>query len=120
MISQGDPLIISTSFNTSSTVEEPMLTDLKGNRLAVESDIRISDFPTVASCLNNIQFTPSEFNNGLQVVAENIDLWRANLVTRIKLYNSTIPDLQASSNATSHACDLNACTNSTIREKGRI
>ena len=114
MISQGDPLIISTSFNSSTTVEEPMLTDLKGNRLAVESDIRISDFPTVASCLNNIQLTPSEFNNGLQVVAENIDLWRASLVTRIKLYNSTIADLQASSNATSHACDLNARTNSTI------
>ena len=64
-----------------------MLTDLRGNRLAVESDIRISDFPTVASCLNNIQLTPSEFNNGLQVVAENIDLWRASLDTRIKLYN---------------------------------
>ena len=85
-----------------------MLTDLMGNRLAVESDIRIADFPTVASCLNNNQFTPSEFNNGLQVVAKNIDSWRASSVTRIKLYNSTVADLQASSNATSHACDLNA------------
>ena len=57
---------------------------------------------------------PNEFNNGLQVVAENIDSWRTNLVTRIKLYSSTIADLQTSSNATSYACDLNARTNSTI------
>ena len=61
MISQGDPLIISNSFNSSRTVEEPMLTDLRGNRLAVESDIRIADFPTVASCLNNIQFLIMDF-----------------------------------------------------------
>ena len=114
MTSQGDPLTISSSFNSSSTVEEPMLTDLRANRLAAESDSRISEFPTVASCLNNIQLTPCEFNNDLQVMAENIDLWRANLVTWIKLYNTTITDLQSSSNATSHTCDLNARTNSAI------
>ena len=84
-----------------------MLTDLRGNRLAVESDIRIADFPTATSCLNNLQLTPSEFNNGHQVVAENIDSWRANLVIRIKLYISTIADLQTSSNATSYTCALN-------------
>ena len=51
------------------------------------------------------------------MVAENIDSLRASLVARIKLYNSTIADLQASSNATSQACDLNACTNSTISNR---
>ena len=47
-------------------------------------------------------------------MAENIDSWRTNLVTRIKLYSSTIADLQTSSNATSYACDLNTRTNSNI------
>ena len=82
--------------------------------MAIESDISIADFPTVTSCLTNIQLLPSEFNNGLQVVAENIDSWRTNLVTRIKLYSSTIADLQTSSNATSYACNLNAQTNYTF------
>ena len=91
-----------------------MLADLRGARLAIETDISIADFPTATSCLNNIQFIPSEFNHGLQVVAENIDSWRTNLVTRIKLYSSTIADLQTSSNATSYACNLNARTSFTI------
>ena len=115
IIYQDDPLIISPSFN--STVEEPMLTGLRENRLAADSDIRISYFPTAVSYLGKIHSTPSEVNNNLQVVAENIDLWRATLVNRIKLYNSTIADLQESSNATSHACDLNAHTHSTISNR---
>ena len=102
------------SFNSSRTVEGPMLADLREARLAIETDISIADFPTATSCLNNIQFIHSEFNNGLQVVAENIDSWRTNLVTRIKLYSSTIADLQTWSNATLYACDLNTRTNSTI------
>ena len=89
---------------------------LGGARLAIESDISIADFPTVTSYLTDLQPLPNEFNNGLQVVAENIDSWRTNLVTRIKLYSSTIADLQTSSNATSYACDLNARTNSTISD----
>ena len=109
-----DPLITTTSFNSSSTVGGVILGDARGARLAIESDISIADFPTVTSCLTNLQPLPSEFNNGLQVVAENIDSWRTNLVTRIKLYSSTIADLQTSSNATSYACDFNARTNSTI------
>ena len=44
-----------------------------GARLAIESDISIADFSTVTSCLIKIQPLTSEFNNGLQVVAENID-----------------------------------------------
>ena len=49
----------------------------------------------------NLQSLPAEFNNGLQVVAENIDSWRTTLVTRIKLYNSTIADIKTTFNATS-------------------
>ena len=108
-----DPLITTASFNSLSTVGGIILGDARGARLAIESDISIADFPTVTSCLTNLQPLPNEFNNGLQVVAENIDSWRTNLVTRIKLYSSTIADLQTSSNATSYACDLNARTNST-------
>ena len=85
-----------------------MLADLRGARLAIESEISIADFPTATSCLDSLQLMPNEFNIGLQVVAENIDSWRTNLVTRIKLYSSTIADLQTSSNATFYACDLNA------------
>ena len=91
-----------------------MTADLRGARLAIETDISIADFPTASSCLTNIQFIHSEFNQGLQVVAENIDSWRTNLVTRIKLYSSTIADLQTSSNATSYACNSNTWNNSTI------
>ena len=91
-----------------------MLADTRGARIAIESDISIADFPTATSCLANLQLIPNEFNNGLQVIAENIDSWRTNLVTRIKLYSSTIADFQTSANATSYACDLNAQTNSTI------
>ena len=46
--------------------------------------------------------------NDLQAFAENIDAWRTNLVTRIKLYGSTIGDLQSSTNAAIYASDLNA------------
>ena len=56
--------------------------------------------------------------NGLQAFAENIDAWRTNLVTKIKLYGSTISDLQSSTNAATYACDLNARSNSNI--SGRL
>ena len=91
-----------------------ILSDTRGARLAIESDIHIADFLTVTSCLASFQFLPNEEYNGLQDFAENIDAWRTNLVTRIKLYSSTIADLQSSINATSYACDLNARTNSNI------
>ena len=108
MTTQHDPLITTNSFNSSSTLGGVILGDIRGVRLAIESDISIADFPTISACLTNLQPLPAEFNNGLQVVAENIDSWRTNLVTRIKLYSSTIADLQTTSNATSYACDLNA------------
>ena len=71
-----------------------ILGDTKGARLAIDSDISIADFLTATSCLANLQLLPNEFNNELQVVAENIDSCRTNLNTRIKLYSSSIADLQ--------------------------
>ena len=88
--------------------------DLRGARLAIESHIHIADLPSFTSCLASLQFLPNDVYNGLQAFAENIDEWRTNLVTRIKLYSSTIADLQSSTNATSYACNLNARTNSNI------
>ena len=85
-----------------------------GARLANESDIYLADFPSVTSCLASRQFLPNDVYNDLQAFAENIDAWRTNLVTRIKLYGSTIADLQSSTNAAIYACDLNAQTNSNI------
>ena len=82
--------------------------DLRGPRLAIGGDIHIADFPPVASCLASLQFLPNDVYNGLWAFAENIDAWRTNLVTRIKLYGSTISDLQSSTNAAIYACDLNA------------
>ena len=52
---QHDPLITTTSFNSSSTVGGVILGDTRGARLAIESDISIADFPTVSSCLINLQ-----------------------------------------------------------------
>ena len=88
--------------------------DLRGARLAIESDIHIADFPSVTSCLANLQLLPNDVYNSLQAFAENIDGWRTNLITRIKLYSSTIAEIQSSTNATSYACDLNARSNSNI------
>ena len=42
-----------------------------GARLAIESDIHIADFPTVISCLTNLQPLPVELKNGLQVLSES-------------------------------------------------
>ena len=81
-----------------------MLGNIMGAGLAIESDISIADFPTIGSCLLDLHSLPAEFNNGFQVIAENIDSWRANLVTRLKLYRSTIADLMTTSNSISYAC----------------
>ena len=52
--------------------------------------------------------------NGLEAIAENIDAWRVNLVTRIKQYASTINDLQSSTNSAIYTGDLNAQSTSNI------
>ena len=111
---QHDLTLTTNSFNSLSVGGGMILGDIRGARLAIESDNSIAGFPTVASCLLTLQPLPTDFNNGLQVVAENIDSWRTNLVTRIKLYSSTMADLKSTSNATSYACDINARTNSFI------
>ena len=46
-----DPLIATASFNSSSTVGGVILSDTRGARLAIESDIHIADFPVFNSCL---------------------------------------------------------------------
>ena len=74
MITQHDPLITTTSFNSLNTVGGVILGDTRGARLAIGSDISIADFPIVISCLTNLKPLPVEFNEELQVVAENIDL----------------------------------------------
>ena len=51
---------------------------------------------------------------GLEAIAENIDAWRVNLVTRIKQYASTINDLQSSKNSAIYTSDLNARSVSNI------
>ena len=85
-----------------------MPTDLRGPRLAIGSDIHIADFPSATSCLASLQFLPNDVYNSLQAFPENIDAWRVNLVTRIKLFGSTISDLQSSTNSAVYACNLNA------------
>ena len=109
-----DPLIATTYFNNSSTAGGVIPTDLRGPRLAIESDIHLAVFPTLASCLVDLQFMPNDVYNGLEAIAENIDAWRVNLVTRIKQYASTINDLQSSTNSAIYTGDLNARSTSNI------
>ena len=77
---QHDVTLTTNSFNSSGAGGRVILGDLRGARLAVESDNSIAGFPTVTSCLLTLQPMPAEFNNGLQVVAENIDSWRTNQI----------------------------------------
>ena len=55
--------------------------------------------------------------NGLKAIAENIDAWRVNLVSRIKQYCSTINDLQSSTNSAIYAGNFNTGSNSNISAK---
>ena len=82
--------------------------------LAIESHIHLAVFPIVASCLLDRQFIPNDVYNGLEAIAENIDAWRVNLVTRIKQYASTINDLQSSTNSAIYTGNLNAQSTSNI------
>ena len=45
---------------------------------------------------------------GFEAIAENIDEWRGNLVTRIQQYGSMISDLQSTANSAISSSDLNA------------
>ena len=88
-----DPLIATIYFTNPSTAVGVIPTNLRAPMLAIESDIHLAVFPTVASCFIDCQFIPNDVYNGLEAIAENIDAWRVNLVTRIKKYASTINDL---------------------------
>ena len=87
---------------------------MRGHRLAIESDIHLAVFPSVTACLADLQFILNNVYNGLEAIAENIDAWRVNLVTRIKQYASTINDLQSSTNSAIYTSDLNARSVSNI------
>ena len=47
-------------------------------------------------------------------MADNIDVWRINLVSRIKQYTSTIDDLQSTVNSASYSSDLNGWSVSNV------
>ena len=55
-----DPLTATAFFNDTSTVGGVIPSDLRGARLAIESDIHIADFPSVTSCLANLQLLPND------------------------------------------------------------
>ena len=79
-------------------------------RLAIESDVHLSVFPSIQSCLVDLQFLPNDVYNGYEAIAENIDenidAWRVNLVSRIKQNASTISDLQSIPNSANYSSDL--------------
>ena len=87
---------------------------MRGPRLAIESDIHLAVFPSVTSCRIYCQFIPNDVYVGLEAIAENIDAWSMNLVTRIKQYASTINDLQSSTNSAIYTGNLNAQSTSNI------
>ena len=51
---------------------------------------------------------------GFKAIAENIDEWKGNLVSRIKQYASTISDLQSTANSAIFSSDLNALSFSSV------
>ena len=59
-------------------------TGIRELRLAIEGDIHLSTMPSASSCLSDFQFLPNEVYCGFEAIAENLDEWRGNLVTRIK------------------------------------
>ena len=82
--------------------------------MAIESDVHLSVFPSVTSCLFYLQFLPNNVYNGFEAIADNIDAWRVNLIGKIKQYASTIIDLQTTVNTAIYSSDLNACSFSSV------
>ena len=77
----------------------------------------LQGFPTVASCLLDLPQLVAGFTNRFQVIAANIDSWRAKLSAKFKLYGSTIADLVTTSRSISYACNVNAGAASSSTEK---
>ena len=103
-----DPLTATAYFNDTNMVGAVIPSDIGEPRLAIEGDIHLAIFPTISSCIANLQYLPNDVYNGFEAVADNIDAWRLNLVSRIKQYASTINDLQSTANSASYSSDLNA------------
>ena len=98
---QHELLITSNFVNRSSTEEGAILGDIMGAGLTIESDLSITDFPNVGSCLLDLQPPPAGFNNRFQVIAANIDSWRTNVKLNLSYIGSTIADLMTTSNSIS-------------------
>ena len=80
--------------------------DVKGYPVITESDL---GFPSVGSCLSDLpQQVAGGPTNRFQVIAANIDSWRARISARLNRYALTIAGLLTSSSSTSHACEVNA------------
>ena len=80
--------------------------DVKGYPVITESDL---GFPSVGSCLSDLpQQVAGGPINQFQVIAANIDWWRAGISARLNRYALTIARLRTSSSSTSHACKVNA------------
>ena len=83
--------------------------DVKGCPVTAESDFSIVGFPSVGSCLSDLpQQVAGGPTNRFQVIAANIDSWRARISARLNRYALTIAGLLTSSSSTSHACEVNA------------
>ena len=81
---QFDSFTGTAYFNDTSAVGGIIPTDIREPRLAIEGDIHLSTNPSASSCLSDFQFLPNEVYCGFEAIAENLDEWRGNLVTRIK------------------------------------
>ena len=103
-----------TYFNDNSSVGGIIPTEVREHRLAIEGDIHLSTIPSASLCLSEFQFLPNDVYCGFEAVAENIDKWRGNLVTRIKQYASRISDIQLTANSAISCSDLNACSFSSV------
>ena len=94
---QYESLITPKPISRSGAEEGVILGDAVGSGLVNENDFSIAGFPTVGSCLLDLPQPVAGFNNRFQVIAANIDSWRAKLAANVKLYGSTIADLVTTS-----------------------
>ena len=89
---------LTDSIGTESVV---MPGDAKGSPVTAESDFSIVGFPSVGSCLSDLsQQVASGPTNRFQVIAANIDSWRARISARLNRYGLTIAGLLTSSSST--------------------
>ena len=109
-----DPLTATAYFNDTNMVGAVIPSDIGEPRLAIEGDIHLAIFPSISLCLVDLQYLPNDLYKGFEAIADNIDAWRINLVSRIKQYASTINDLQSTVNTASYSSHLNAWSISNV------